>query len=239
MHETLHACEACALTHPAPGMLTAKEFDELAERFAHRTATHSPSWAWVAPMSDDGPFPPGAGFLRSAFIPVPQAATLPPGCDTARNDDPVLLLDEGADGVCDTGCLASPLPTHRLELHVVHSSSYGVPVLLLQGYGDNGEPWAPEAVRAHLARCGRAGHELLPLDMVSQMEHPVLRVPFCCVHPCRTADLMSRLMGAELGSGGGGRIDYLSAWWSVLAPAVGVRSSSALAVEGLLELASA
>ena len=84
-------------------------------------------------------------------------------------------------------------------------------------------------VRAHIVRCGSAGHEIVPADMVSQMEHPVLRVPFCCLHPCRTADLMARLVGGErAASGAAGNLDYLSAWWSVLAPAVGVRSPPAL-----------
>ena len=50
----------------------------------------------------------------------------------------------------------------------VYSETYRVPVLLLQGYGDDGRPWRVEAVRAHLGRCARAGPASLPLEMVSQ-----------------------------------------------------------------------
>jgi len=100
------------------------------------------------------------------------------------------------------------------------------------------------------------------------MEHPVLRIPFCCLHPCRTADLMTCLLSGEtlvrvrvrvrdrvrvsvrvrvrvrnmvsltltlthprphphLRLGDGAKLDYLSAWWSVVAPHVGVRGGAA------------
>ena len=96
------------------------------------------------------------------------------------------------------------------------------------------------------------------------MEHPLLRIPFCCLHPCRTADLMSCLLSGEtLGRvrvrvrvrvwvrvrvrnrvsltltlthpcphprphlGDDAKLDYLSAWWSVVAPHVGVCGGAA------------
>lgn len=203
--------------------LTPQDFEADAARFVVLTASHSPSWAWVAPTPDGGPLPPPTGFLRSASITVPPMLSPHERSLTAED----ALVDDLADCVDDDCTSTRPSPSHRLELHIVHSDTYGVPVLLLQGYGEDGDPWAPEAVRAHLARCGSVGHEVVPLDMVSQMEHPVLRVPYCCIHPCRTADLMSVLAGDGV-FGKGGKLDYLTAWWSVLAPAVGVRSASAL-----------
>lgn len=194
-------------------VISASAFEELALGFAASDASRSPSWAWV-PATDDGPLAPPVGFLRSASIPVPP----PPAAGGLPSDE--ALLDESL--VDDDNAAAQPLPVQRLELHIVFSETYQVPVLLLQGYGEDGQPWRPDAVRAHLGRCATAGTEGLPLDMVSQMEHPVLRVPFCCLHPCRTADLMARLL-----SGDGAKLDYLSAWWSVVAPHVGVQSRAA------------
>ena len=203
--------------------LSAEQFEANAAHFVARTAAHSPSWAWVAPTPDGSPLPPPTGFLRSASITVPPL--LSPHQDSLASED--ALVDDRADRVDDDCASMRPSISHRLELHIVHSDTYRVPVLLLQGYGEDGDPWAPEAVRAHLGRCGSVGHDVVPLDMVSQMEHPVLRVPYCCIHPCRTADLMSVLAGDGV-FGKSGKLDYLSAWWSVLAPAVGVRSASAL-----------
>lgn len=202
--------------------LSAKEFEANAAHFVARTASHSPSWAWVASTTDGGPLPPPTGFLRSASITVPSL--LSPHQDSLASED--ALVDDLADRVNDDCASTRPSPAHRLELHIVHSDTYGVPVLLLQGYGEDGDPWAQEAVRDHLGRCSSVGHDVVPLDMVSQMEHPVLRVPHCCIHPCRTADLMSVLAGDGV-FGQRGKLDYLSAWWSVLSPAVGVRSASA------------
>ena len=75
------------------------------------------------------------------------------------------------------------------------------------------------------------------------MEHPVLGTPYCAVHPCRTATLM-QLLCAQLTEPSGapdgvaseqchtppraprGQLDYLSAWWAILAPTIGVRVSA-------------
>ena len=64
---------------------------------------------------------------------------------------------------------ASAVPyVPRTVARQIYSETYRVPVLLLQGYGDDGRPWRVEAVRAHLGRCARAGPASLPLEMVSQ-----------------------------------------------------------------------
>ena len=99
-------------------VLTPAAFEGMALGFADRTASHDPSWAWV-PASDDGPFAPPVGFLRSASILVPPP---PP----ASGDDPAPaasddgLLDESVDGDDAAAVPASP-SAHRLELHIAYS----------------------------------------------------------------------------------------------------------------------
>ena len=66
-------------------------------------------------------------------------------------------------------------------------------------------------MHAHVARCGGPA--------ISQAEHPALGVPMHCVHPCRTAELMRDVLGARGASAA--PLDYVSAWWSVVAPLVG------------------
>ena len=154
-------------------MLSSAAFEVMALGFADRTASHEPSWAWV-PASDDGLLAPVVGFLRSASILVPPPVSgddpSPPLSDDGLTDE--RIVDDDAAAV-----RASPR-THRLELHIVHSETYCVPVLLLQGYGDGGRPWRVEAVRVHLGRCARAGLTCLPLEMVSQARTP--RAPRTC-----------------------------------------------------------
>ena len=66
-------------------------------------------------------------------------------------------------------------------------------------------------MHAHVARCGGPA--------ISQAEHPALGVPMHCVHPCRTAELMRDVLGARGASAA--PLDYVTAWWSVVAQLVG------------------
>ena len=138
-------------------------FEAMALGFVDRPASHDPSWAWV-PASDDRPLAPSVGFLRSASILVPPPVSSDDRSPALSDDG---LADEFIDED-DTAALRAPSCTHRLELHIVYSETYRVPVLLLQGYGDDGRPWRVEAVRVHLGRCARAGPASLPREMVSQ-----------------------------------------------------------------------
>ena len=115
-----------------------------------------------------------------------------------------------------------------LELHIVHSESTAVPVLLLQGQQPDGSPWTPDELRAHLRRRDGAdgGVATLSGNVVTQLEHPVLCVPSCCVDPCGDGDADEELLSGAP-EGDGRQLDYLSAWWSVLAPLVGAESRSA------------
>ena len=177
--------------------LSADDWTRLAPEFAAASAHRRVSWAWVEPEARGG-FAAGLGYLRSAAILVPAADSAADAIAHPSEDD-------------DPSCAAPAASSHRLELHAVHSATYGAPMLLLQGYDAAGAPWAPAAVHAHVARCGGPA--------ISQAEHPALGVPMHCVHPCRTAELMRDVLGARGASAA--PLDYVTAWWSVVAPLVG------------------
>ena len=192
--------------------LSADDWTRLAPEFAAASAHRRVSWAWVEPEARGG-FAAGLGYLRSAAILVPAADSAEGAIAHPSEDD-------------DPSCAAPATGSHRLELHAVHSATYGAPMLLLQGYDAAGAPWAPAAVHAHVARCGGPA--------ISQAEHPALGVPMHCVHPCRTAELMRDVLGARGASAA--PLDYVTAWWSVVAPLVGapVAAREFAAAEGPL-----
>ena len=217
------------------GTLTAETFTELGARFAAHSVAHEPTWTWAEPEPAADAFAPLTGYLRASPLLLPPDLS---GLEGTTSDG-ALDADPSADAVDDSAALDAARPPSRLQLYIVHSSSYGVPVLLLQGYDADGALWLPASIRAYLVARGRSAS--LSAGDISQMEHPVLRKPCCCIDPCNTASIMRALLGAAAGGGGGGggigggdtaeqsvaELDYLTAWWSVLAPAVGVRMRAA------------
>lgn len=243
------ATEVVFTAPPSREHLAAEEFVALARQFAVRSSDRTPSWAWIDAIRDPAsPFaaPPIGGYLRASPILVP-ASTSPTGAHVAHAlEEAQYGVVHTEDGAVDDDHQDMVRPS-RLDLHIVHSASYGVPVLLLHGQHPDGTPWTPTAIREYLAsRHALAlpasdgssihsdeAHSRTPLSgaVVTQLEHPVLRTPCCCLDPCETATLMAVLLSAH-GSRADGhapataQLDYLSAWWSVVAPLVGCASRS-------------
>ena len=109
----------------------------------------------------------------------------------------------------------------------MHSESYRVPVLLLQGQQPDGSPWTLDELRAHLRRRDGAdgGVATLSGSVVTQLEHPVL-CKIVLRRSVRDGDADEEPIERR-SEGDGRQLDYLSAWWSVLAPLVGAESRSA------------
>lgn len=228
-------------------MLSAEDFAQQAKRFAVASAQRSPSWAWVDASTPSVQSPFGTdsnvamGYLRMSPLLVPAARSQA----TASVADSVMVDGMANEVVDDAAALDMPAADSpcRLDLHIVHSAIYSVPVLLLHGHHSDGAPWTPDELRAFLMQQQQhsgdesAARRLTPLSgtVISQLEHPVLHTPSCCVDPCETASLMGTLLnGAGVISGHDAdaqRLDYLSAWWSILAPHVGAVSRSAWAAE--------
>ena len=139
--------------------LSPAAFNRLASAFAARSAGLTPTWAWVDPsdIDDGGPFgPPPTGYLHASPLLLPADAA--PSQSGARDDDEAELE------------CARPA---RLLLHIVHSATYEVPVLLLQGYDAGGSVWGPAATREPLLGNGLvAGVSQGVITLVSRREPP-------------------------------------------------------------------
>lgn len=98
------------------------------------------------------------------------------------------------------------------EYHVLYSPSYSVPVLYFNASDSNGGFLGLEHVvsRINLPPGVVLGNHL---SVVSQTEHPVLRKPYCYLHPCHSADLLPCPSGAD---------NVLISWLSAVGPVVGL-----------------
>ncbi|KAL3897771.1 MAG: hypothetical protein SGPRY_012978 [Prymnesium sp.] len=199
--------------------LSAESFARLGRMFAASVRTRV-SWAWSE--SRPSPFSPRPGYLHSSPLLLPTEKC-------ARTES---APEESERGGSDDDCsLAGGCSGDRLELHIVHSPTYKVPTLLLLGYSADGQLWGREQVCTYLSsRASWLGG--MDAHAVTQMEHPVLGLPFFSLHPCRTAEWMSALLNKDEGGPDVSQLDYLSAWWSVVAPIVGdeLTARDALAV---------
>ena len=238
---------------PARATLSAADFDTLGRAFAARSAAHTPSWAWVErPTDARDPFAkamPLPGYLRASPLLLPSTVHLGLADDehrgaddtsrsfaTCEHEEMALLTGGEALEEPEYASSCAVAPSARLELHIVHHSTYAVPMLLLQGYHADGAPWRPEELRAFL-RTQQTGQAPLAASSVSLSDHPVLCTPWCCVDPCETATLMGELLSTTMALPPPSTVasdqppppalDYLSAWWSVIAPLVGCHTRSA------------
>uniref|UniRef100_A0A1A9W6Z1 TsaA-like domain-containing protein n=1 Tax=Glossina brevipalpis TaxID=37001 RepID=A0A1A9W6Z1_9MUSC len=84
----------------------------------------------------------------------------------------------------------------HMEYHVVYSVTYQVPVLYLQGHRHDGKIITLEKAW-DIFKFDRNDDETRltrqqMLNILTQMEHPILFKPYLCLHPCRTAELLSQ-----------------------------------------------
>ena len=211
-------------------MLSQSEFERMARQFAlqHRTA---PTWAWFepGPLSVSGAFAPPPGFLRSSPIVVqPPIAARRQGGE--EEDPPVLeepICSTADSSALDVSALDDQPQPDRLSIHICRSATYQTPQLLLLGcHGSDGRPWDVDEARAYLQRQAN-GSQPLPDQMLTPAEHPGLGLPCVALHACHTAELLSPMMrDAASCSREGGRppLDLLGAWWSLVAPLLGLRA---------------
>lgn len=83
------------------------------------------------------------------------------------------------------------LGSYSLEVHIVPSPVYNVPMLFFTPTTNNGQSDDFEAILASIF-----GQDHLPAAMPCGLEeHPLFRgCLFWCLHPCRTAQLMGEMM---------------------------------------------
>lgn len=206
--------------------IDASMFEVLGRHFAARSAEHHVSWAWVD-SQQRGPFAQHpSGFLHTCML-VEQKA---PSEDIFIDVNAELAFTADVEEDDSTLSAVDHPCASRIELHIVHSTTFGVPVLLLQGYSEHGNVWNSYDWQTYLASRKFHVAQQIPTEAISQMEHPSLGVPFFCLHPCRTAEWMSHLLLLNVNQDivrTDGQLDYLSVWWSALAPVVGTSLSAA------------
>ncbi|XP_048255158.1 ubiquitin-like-conjugating enzyme ATG10 [Haliotis rufescens] len=132
---------------------------------------------------------------------------------------------EGSDVACLTTGPPSPSSSSssssssvcQFEYHIVYSASYGVPVLYFNAYTQDGRLLSLDAVWNNVPQHyqDRFHHERWTI--LTQQEHPILGRPFFQLHPCHTADLMSKLDPHSCSR------NYLLSWLSAVGPVVGLK----------------
>lgn len=98
------------------------------------------------------------------------------------------------------------------DYHVIHNSSYSVPILYFSMTNEMGRRLSLEEMWAWLPSSTRTDNKW---SMVTGTDHPLLTTPYFHVHPCHTSTLMSS-SGLDTSS------FYLLTWLSSLGPLVGL-----------------
>lgn len=98
------------------------------------------------------------------------------------------------------------------DYHVIHNSSYSVPILYFSMTDGTGRRLSLEEMWAWLPSSTRTDKKW---SMVTGTDHPLLSTPYFHIHPCHTSTLMSS-SGLDASS------FYLLTWLSSLGPLVGL-----------------
>ncbi|XP_060692441.1 ubiquitin-like-conjugating enzyme ATG10 isoform X2 [Hemiscyllium ocellatum] len=107
----------------------------------------------------------------------------------------------------------------RYEYHVVYSSSYQAPVLYFRACCSDGKPLTLEEIWENVHDCYKERLLQGPWDTITQQEHHLLGQPFFVLHPCRTSELMTPIMGATQEQR---NVNYITSWLSMMGPVVGL-----------------
>ncbi|XP_071118274.1 ubiquitin-like-conjugating enzyme ATG10 [Haliotis cracherodii] len=127
---------------------------------------------------------------------------------------------EGSDVAClTTGPPSSSSSSSvcQFEYHIVYSASYGVPVLYFNAYTQDGRLLSLDAVWNNVPQHYQDRFQHERWTILTQQEHPILGRPFFQLHPCHTADLMSKLDPHSCSR------NYLLSWLSAVGPVVGLK----------------
>ncbi|XP_042354001.1 ubiquitin-like-conjugating enzyme ATG10 isoform X2 [Plectropomus leopardus] len=123
---------------------------------------------------------------KQQAVPVPSVDT-----DSLRGD----MDDDGEDdGVCPPSEGSSQLLQY--EYHILHSCSYGTPVLYFRAFTQEGRSLSLEEVWSSVHPNFRLRLQNSPLNTITLQEHPLLGQPFFMLHPCRTEEFMRPVLQA-------------------------------------------
>ncbi|NXQ55198.1 ATG10 enzyme, partial [Anthoscopus minutus] len=108
----------------------------------------------------------------------------------------------------------------RYEYHVLYSSSYQVPVLYFRACFLDGRPLSLDEIWGSVHASYQARLQEGPWDTITQQEHPILGQPFFVLHPCRTKEFISAVLGASQAHHR--HTNYIILWLSTVGPVVGL-----------------
>ncbi|XP_067678761.1 ubiquitin-like-conjugating enzyme ATG10 [Haliotis asinina] len=142
--------------------------------------------------------------------------------NTQASTNPNIAEEEEADAQeSDVACLATPpSPSSsvcQFEYHIVYSASYGVPVLYFNAYTKAGKLLSLDTIWNSVPQHYQDRFQHERWSILTQQEHPILGRPFFQLHPCHTADLMSKLIPNSCSG------NYLLSWLSAVGPVVGLK----------------
>ncbi|KAK3248469.1 hypothetical protein CYMTET_42067 [Cymbomonas tetramitiformis] len=225
-----------------------------AEAWENTNAGDGSVWSWLTPSRRNGEEHLAAGFLVLERFPIFSSQT-----DGANRDESLSwereqegLLEEypplssrtlQEDSAVDALAASAHDPQRSLkflDLHIVYSPSYRVPVLYLRCYRSDGKELSWDDFDGILPSKQEKKSQTLETFM-SQEEHPHLRRPWFAIHPCQTAELLCLMHQQELLSTSCPQSSYISShktavgnrrstllrymlgWFSVVGAAVGVK----------------
>ena len=67
--------------------------------------------------------------------------------------------------------------------------------MFFNGYKSNGKLLSREEILEDVPKHLKSGDKESTWTFITQMDHPVLSIPFFCVHPCQTCKIMSDILG--------------------------------------------
>ncbi|KAJ3061166.1 hypothetical protein HDU98_002902 [Podochytrium sp. JEL0797] len=104
-----------------------------------------------------------------------------------------------------------------LELHIVYSPTYHVPLLLFNAWDRSGAviPYS-EVIEASVFTGSQRDEFMGPV--IAQQDHPILCMPFHALHPCNTVKILMEMKDASATCSwtGDGVVHWITSWWSVV-----------------------
>lgn len=114
--------------------------------------------------------------------------------------------------ICNHFCTIYNTPA-RLEYRITYSDAYSVPILMFRGSLKDGEPVPISYFWNFLSKNSSSQSGML--NVLSQIEHRQLGVPYFFIHPCKTKDFMADVSPSSPTS-------YISLWLSLMAHCFGI-----------------
>ncbi|CAN4088181.1 unnamed protein product [Withania somnifera] len=212
------------------GTITSTEFHNAASAFVelwNKFDLGFPHWSWINCTKRPG-FAASMveGYLSLENIILPRSTEEDQHqCGLAGIED---STSSSKDVFNDTAILVQKdgKERHHCDFHVIHSSSFRVPVLYFRAYRSDGEPLAIEDLEKDFPAYTARELAVSKWTFITPEEHPYLNRPWYTLHPCGTSDWMKLLFGNEpsvVSQGGVSVEKYLTSWFSVVLPIFGLK----------------